>query len=194
MEAALDQTPELIALAEAEEAELLRLAGVGRVDSLQRGRVALHLEAIDERSEERALVEEMNRLRAGEDVARMTRVQVVRRDPFADDRREVHQQQEDHGNDGWPVAAEAPPHELPLARHIIAFLLRRQLVSDVGVPRLLGDVVRRAARRIGCRASGCRPSGCRVCHGTLTFPMTRRSGCAGRARPAPGPRSACRPR
>ncbi len=136
MERARHQAPELVGIALAEEAQLLRLAGVLGIDTLQRVGVALHLEPVDERAEEAALVEKMDALRRREDVLHVARLQIVGRDPFADHRREIHQRQEDRRDHGRPVAAEAPPHQLPLAGHVVLFLLGRQRLGDVGVPRL----------------------------------------------------------
>src|SRR5689334_6030143 len=48
MEAAGDEAPELVLLAQAEEAQLLHLRRVGRIDALQGVGIALHLEAVDE--------------------------------------------------------------------------------------------------------------------------------------------------
>ena len=50
-------------------------------------------------------------------------------------------------DDGRPVAAEAPPHQLPLAGHVVLFLFGRQALGDVGIPRLLVDEVIRARTR-----------------------------------------------
>jgi hypothetical protein len=40
--------------------------------------------------------------------------------------------QEDGRDHGRPVAAEAPPHQLPLAGHVVFFLLGRQLLGTYG--------------------------------------------------------------
>src|SRR5258707_13280980 len=62
MDVALDQPPEEIAVAVAEEAQLLHLGGIGGVDALQVLHVEVVVVAIDERPDEAALVEEMERL------------------------------------------------------------------------------------------------------------------------------------
>ena len=63
MEMAVEEIPEIVLLAVAEEADPLRLGTVGGVFPLQRVHVELEIERIDERPDEPPLVEEMHHLR-----------------------------------------------------------------------------------------------------------------------------------
>src|SRR5437016_11091949 len=83
----------------------------------------------------------MQLLRRGVDVVGVARVQVVWRDELAYQDRGVERRQHDRRRDRDAVAAELPPHDLPLRGAVEALLLRRQRLAGVGVPGLARNIV-----------------------------------------------------
>src|SRR3546814_12514582 len=67
------------------------------------------------------------------DGARIAGLQVIGRDHFRDQRRAVDQQQDETAPDAEPVAAEFPPHHLPLRGAVETLLLRRQGFGVIGI-------------------------------------------------------------
>src|SRR6185295_4584785 len=141
VEAAVDQAPETVVVAEAEEAHALHLGGIVGIDALQGREIEAHAVAVDERSDEASFVKEVQRLRRRIDVARVARVQVVGREDFAHQDRGVEGEQDRAGDDRDTVPAELPPHDLPLRGAIEALLRGRQLLRRVRLEGLGGDVV-----------------------------------------------------
>src|SRR6185503_1412168 len=80
-------------------------------------------------------------LRRRVDMVGIARLQLVRRDELAHQRRGIEQQQDGARDHRDAMAAELPPHDLPLRRAVEALLLRRQRFCGLGVKRLLRDVV-----------------------------------------------------
>src|SRR3546814_73596 len=107
----------------------------------------LVVEAVDEGADELALVKQVQRLRRRIDVLDVAGVEFVGRQELGNDDGEIHGEQESARPDGNAVAAEPPPHNPPLCRLVIAFLLRRQLFDRVGVERPLLHVVRQPLAR-----------------------------------------------
>ena len=116
MQVRLDQPPELVLVAPAEEAQPLHVLAVVGVDAPQRLHVQLHRPAIDERPDEAAVVEQPHPLRRLVDMVDVARVQVVGRQELADQRGRIHEDQEDARDHRDPVAAEPPPHQPHLRR------------------------------------------------------------------------------
>ena len=86
MQIRIDQSPEAIGVAAAEEAERLHVVGLVRIDASERIHVEHHPAAIDERSDERPLMEEMDALRWRMDEFDVAGVQIVGRQEFGEQR------------------------------------------------------------------------------------------------------------
>src|SRR5437870_4334489 len=83
----------------------------------------------------------MQRLRRRVDVTRVARMQVERREELAHQDRGVEGEQDRARPDRDPVAAELPPHDLPLRGAVEALLLGRELVGGIRLERLRVDIV-----------------------------------------------------
>ena len=94
---AVEQAPELVWVAAAEEADRLHVGRVVGVVALQRVHVEPHGAAVDERPDEAALVEEMHALRRRVDEVDVARVQIVGRQELADQDHAVEHGEEDAG-------------------------------------------------------------------------------------------------
>jgi hypothetical protein len=95
VEAALEQAPEFVFVARAEEAELLDLAGVVGVVALQGVHVERHVAAVDEETDEIAVMEEPHPLRWRVDEIHIAGMQIVRRQDLDDGDDEIERKQKD---------------------------------------------------------------------------------------------------
>src|SRR5208282_4480444 len=73
VEAPLDQAPEAVGVAQAEEAEALDLGRIGGIDPAQGLHVEAGIDAVDEGPDEAAVVEEMHGLGRGVEEVRIAR-------------------------------------------------------------------------------------------------------------------------
>ena len=133
--------PEAVLVARAEEAQRVDLVRIERVLALQVLEVELEAEAVDVRPDEAALVPQMHVLRREVDEVGVAAVQVVGRDPLRDEDRAVHQREHPGRDHRDPVAAELPPHQLPLRGGVEALLLGRQALRLGRIEGLGVDVV-----------------------------------------------------
>src|SRR6266446_7529987 len=97
VEIALDEAPELIAVAVAEESDRLWLAGILGVDAPQVAHVEPIIVTVDEGPDEMPVVKEMDALRRREDEVGMARLIVVGRQDLADRDRQIHRQEDGAG-------------------------------------------------------------------------------------------------
>ena len=93
MKAARNQAPEIVMIATAKQADRLRPCRIGRVLPFQRFHVETVDQRINERPDERAVMEQMNALRGCVNVARVTAIESVRRDDLDEQDRNVRDQQ-----------------------------------------------------------------------------------------------------
>src|SRR3954468_17112902 len=142
VQAGIEEAPEAILVAQAQEAQAVDLAGIVGVVALQVLEVELHVGAVHERPDKASLVEEMQPLRRRVDVLRVARGEVVGRDQLAHQDRGIERRENDRRGDRDAVAAELPPHDLPLRGAVEALLLRGHRLRGVRIPRLARDVVR----------------------------------------------------
>src|SRR5579871_6876753 len=77
----------------------------------------------------------------------MPGVEVVRHQNLGDERRGVHEQQDDSGNHGHAMALELPPHEQPLRGEVETFLLGREASRRRGIERRVRDEMARLTRQ-----------------------------------------------
>ena len=133
MQVGFEQTPPTIRIAVAEEAELFDRAGVRSRIRAAASPCSSCSEPINERSDEAAIVEQVARLRRGEDEIGMPAVQVVGCEELADQDRRVEHGQHGAGDHGEAMAAKLPPHHPPLRGEIEPFLLGRQPLDRVGI-------------------------------------------------------------
>ncbi len=110
----IEQPPEGVAVATAEEAEFLHIRRHIGIDAAQIVHVEAHGAAIDEGADELAVMEEVNALRRSVDVLHVARVEIIGCQKLADEDREIGQQQEDARIKRQLMLPELPPHQLPL--------------------------------------------------------------------------------
>src|SRR5690606_13004773 len=139
MEAPRNHARELIGRAEAKEPHridpipvLLKLPAHGL--QVDRGR-----HAVDEGSDELALVEQVQPLRRGVEMVVRPLVRCVGGDDLGKGDAEIEQQQHDSRPHGDAVATELPPHDLPLGGLEIALLFGRERFGGLGIERLRID-------------------------------------------------------
>src|SRR5208282_1913629 len=84
----------------------------------------------------------MNRLGRGIEEVRVARMEVVRGQYLAHRDREIEQHEERARDDGETMSAQLPPHQPPLAGHVVALLARRHRLDGIGVEGSLRDVMR----------------------------------------------------
>ena len=123
VEIAVQEAPELVLVPTAEKAQRLDLGGVLRVPPLHGGQVEFHAVAVDERPDEPAFVDQLDRLRGRINAFRIPGVEVVRGDHLAHQGGCIDQEQDHAGNERDPVALELPPHDLPLRSAVKLLLL-----------------------------------------------------------------------
>ena len=140
-----EEPPEFVGIARAEEAERIGLRRVFGVLPLQRLHVELLDQRVDEGPDESALVHPVHALRRRIDEVGVPRMEVVRHQNLGHERRSVHEQEDDPGNDGHAVALELPPHQHPLRGEVEVLLLGREAGGRRRIERRLGDEVPRLA-------------------------------------------------
>ncbi len=121
----LEQAPELIRLAPAEETDLLHRLRIDDIVAPERVEVELHGVAIDEGADEAPLVEKVHGLRRSADEIGVAGLAAVGRDRLAEERHEIDEDQEGAGPDGEPVPPELDPHQPPLGGERRLLLLGR---------------------------------------------------------------------
>src|SRR6516164_7906356 len=141
MEIGTEQSPEQILVATAKEADGLAFLRVRRVDSLEVGHVEPIVESVYKRRDQPAIVKDPHALWRSKDEIGVAGVQSVRREKLAYQNREVHGQQDRTGYNGYPMAAELPPHHPPLRCHVEALLCRGHPLDRIRVERCARDVV-----------------------------------------------------
>src|SRR5260370_10357035 len=143
MEIALEEAPERVAVAVAEKADGLRLAGILGVDAPQIAHVEVIIVAVDEGPDELPVMKQMDALRRREDEIGVARLVVVGRQDLAHRDRQIHGKEDGAGQHGDAVALQLPPHHAPLRRHVVALLRRRHHLRRIRIERLRGREVRR---------------------------------------------------
>ena len=140
--------PETVRIAAAEEAQFLHVLRIVGIFALQVVHVELHRPAIDERSDELPVMEELDLLRRRIDELDIARSEIVWRQELAEEDHEIENGEHDARNEGKPVALELPPHEPPLRRHVDALLLLAHRLGGGGIEgRRRHIVLERLARR-----------------------------------------------
>src|SRR5215831_10094218 len=141
MQVGSEQSPEQIFVAMTKEADSLAFLRIWRINSLEVGHVEPIVETVDERGNQPAIVKNSHPLRRRKDEIRVACVQTVGGEKLANQNRQIHGKQDRPGYNGYPVAAELPPHHSPLRRHIEAFLCGRHPLDRIGVERRARDVM-----------------------------------------------------
>ena len=154
VERRVEEAPELVGVARAQEAERIRLRSVFGVVPPQRLHVELLDQRIDEGADESALVNPVHALRRRIDEVGVPRMEVVRHQHLGHERRPVHEQKDDSGSDRHAVALELPPHEPPLGSEVEVLLLRREAGRRRRIERRRRDEVPRFSRNLRERGRG----------------------------------------
>ncbi len=149
MPVGFEQPPEHVRVPATKEADRLHPRAILRIGPAQRVHVELVFRAVDERSDELTLVEEVDALRRRADEINVSRLVVVGRQELADQDRRVQDQQENARGQRKPVALELPPHQRELGREIDLLLrlaqgLRRRRIERQRANRMRQ---RRSGRR-----------------------------------------------
>jgi hypothetical protein len=113
MEIRMEQAPEVVAVAAAEEADRLRPRSIDRVDAPEGFDVESVLVRVDEGPDEPPFVHEVDRLRRRIEEIAVALGLVVGRDHLDEGHHEIEGQQDEGRGHGDPVAAEFPPHQPP---------------------------------------------------------------------------------
>ena len=117
-----DQSEQPVGLAVDEEPDRPDLARIDGVLQSQRDHVALGLAAVDEgpKMERAVLLEETRRHRRAGHVCRVALVGRIGADHLGEEHEDHEDAEEAEADHRHPVAAELPPHQLPLAREVRA--------------------------------------------------------------------------
>ena len=162
VEIPLEEPPELVGVAPAEESQALHPARVFVVLPLEGVQVELVDERMDEGSDELSLVKEAKLLRRRVDESRVARVEVVGREHLAHRDGEVQDPEQQRRPQREAVPAESPPHHPPLRGDVVALLLRGERLDRVGVEGRVGDEVRESAGTGRRRTHRCTPPSSRI--------------------------------
>ncbi|MNZ82460.1 hypothetical protein D3C78_1011580 [compost metagenome] len=114
MGSALEQAPEVIGIALAEETQRLDIRRHVPIDPSQIVHVERHFPAVNEGADKFSVIEQVNGLRWGVDVLDIAGMEIIGREEFADQDRKVKHHQKSAGPDRDLVLSELPPHETQL--------------------------------------------------------------------------------
>src|SRR5688572_13808076 len=155
MQVAGNDAPPVVFVAAAEESDLQRLLRILGKDAFQGLHVELVVERIDERPDELALVEEVDRLRRHIDVLHVAGVLLVGRQELHHHDRSIHDAEDDRGQHRNAVTLELQRHQLPLRGEVDLLLLGGGALDRIGIERRRRDIVwQRRQRRRGAAGRG----------------------------------------
>src|SRR5688572_4587542 len=146
MQVAGNDAPPVVFVAAAEEPDLQRLLRILGEDAFQGLHVELVVERIDERPDELALVEEVDRLRRHVDVLHVAGVLLVGRQELHHHDRSIHDAEDDRGQHRNAVTLELQRHQLPLRGEVDLLLLGGSALNRIGIERRRGHIMRQRHR------------------------------------------------